>query len=185
MPTSSRVCWSCTRPTFEPRWFVAAHELTETMLAHFQAPGRGFYDTSDDHEALITRPRDLQDNATPSGNAMAVTAQLKLAGLSNENRYVDLAHEALTQIQPMMAQYPLGFGMLSDARPAQLIIGRPTICLAAGADLTLMTPCSVLNQEKSRRFPARRSPGQLQLGLARPCPSKTQTFSEPRKPLAA
>ena len=164
---------------------MAAHELTETMLAHFQAPGRGFYDTSDDHEALITRPRDLQDNATPSGNAMAVTAQLKLAGLSNENRYVDLAHEALTQIQPMMAQYPLGFGMLLDARPAQLIIGRPMICLAAGADLTLMTPCSVLNQEKSRRFPARRSPGQLQLGLARPCPSKTQTFSEPRNPLAA
>jgi uncharacterized protein YyaL (SSP411 family) len=82
--------------TFEPRWFVAAHELAETLIAHFQAPEGGFFDTSDDHEALITRPRDLQDNATPSGNAVAVTALLKLAGLSNENRYVDLIHKVLT-----------------------------------------------------------------------------------------
>jgi uncharacterized protein YyaL (SSP411 family) len=56
---------------FEPRWFVAAQELAETMLIHYQAPQGGFFDTSDDHEMLITRPRDLQDNATPSGNAMA------------------------------------------------------------------------------------------------------------------
>lgn len=69
----------------------------------------GSFDTSD-HETLITRPRDPQNNATPSGNEMAVTALLKLAGLSNETRHVDLAHEVLTQIQPMMAQYPLGFG---------------------------------------------------------------------------
>ncbi len=51
--------------TFDPRWFVAAQELAETMIAHYQSPDGGFFDTSDDHEALITRPRDLQDNATP------------------------------------------------------------------------------------------------------------------------
>jgi uncharacterized protein YyaL (SSP411 family) len=59
--------------TFDAQWFVAAQELAETMIAHFSASAGTFYDTSDDHEALITRPRDLQDNATPSGNAMAVT----------------------------------------------------------------------------------------------------------------
>jgi uncharacterized protein YyaL (SSP411 family) len=95
--------------TFEPRWFVAAQELTETMLNHFQAPDGSFFDTSDDHETLITRPRDLRDNATPSGNAMAVTALLKLAGFTNDLRYVDIAHQALAQMQPTMAQYPLGF----------------------------------------------------------------------------
>jgi uncharacterized protein YyaL (SSP411 family) len=45
--------------TFEPRWFVAAQELAESMMAHFPASDFGFYDTSDDHETLITRPRDL------------------------------------------------------------------------------------------------------------------------------
>jgi uncharacterized protein YyaL (SSP411 family) len=41
---------------------------------------------------------------------MGVTALLKLAGFTNELRYVDLTHQALIQVQPMMAQYPLGFG---------------------------------------------------------------------------
>jgi hypothetical protein len=101
--------------TFEPRWFVAAQELVETMIAHYRAHDGGFYDTSDDHEALITRPRDLQDNATPSGNAMAVTALLKLAGLTNDLRYVDIAHKALAQMQSMMSEYPLGFGQWLQA----------------------------------------------------------------------
>jgi uncharacterized protein YyaL (SSP411 family) len=77
------------------------------MIAHLQASEGGFFDTSDDHEALITRPRDLQDGATPSGNAMAVTTLLKLAGFTNDLRYVDIAHQALAQMQPMMSQYPL------------------------------------------------------------------------------
>ena len=101
--------------TFEPRWFVAAQELAETMLVHFSDSEGTLYDTSDDHETLITRPRDLQDNATPSGNAMAVTTLLKLAGFTNELRYVDIAHRALTQMQPMMSQYPLGFGQWLQA----------------------------------------------------------------------
>ena len=101
--------------TFALRWFEAAQELTETMIAHFQAPDGGFFDTSDDHETLITRPRDLQDNATPSGNAMALTALLKLAGFTNDLRYVDIAHRALAKMQDMMAQYPLGFGQWLQA----------------------------------------------------------------------
>jgi uncharacterized protein YyaL (SSP411 family) len=101
--------------TFEPRWFVAAQELAETMLQHFAGSYGTLYDTSDDHETLITRPRDLQDNATPSGNAMAVTALLKLAGFTNELRYFDIAHQALAQVQPMMSQYPLGFGQWLQA----------------------------------------------------------------------
>jgi uncharacterized protein YyaL (SSP411 family) len=138
--------------TFEPRWFVAAQELAETMIAHFQAPegvqlaragqlpsdsaraGRiaGFFDTSDDHETLITRPRDLQDNATPSGSAMAVTTLLKLAGFTNDLCYVDIAQQALAQMQPMMSQYPLGFGQWLQAlayalsKPREIaIVGDP------------------------------------------------------------
>jgi uncharacterized protein YyaL (SSP411 family) len=144
--------------TFDPQCFVAAQELAETMIAHFQAaegvqlarsgqlPSNatdkvggiaGFYDTSDDHETLITRPRDLQDNATPSGNAMAVTALLKLAGFTNDLRYVDMAHHSLAQMQTptgrgMMSQYPLGFGQWLQAleyafsKPREIaIVGDP------------------------------------------------------------
>jgi hypothetical protein len=79
------------------------------MIEHFSAPGGGFYDTSDDHEALIVRPRELQDNAVPSGNAMAAFVLLRLAGLAEEPRYLELARDALSPMQPMLAQYPLGF----------------------------------------------------------------------------
>jgi uncharacterized protein YyaL (SSP411 family) len=118
--------------TFDPRWFVAAQELTETMLTHYQASDGGFYDTGDDHETLITRPRDLQDNATPSGNAMAITALLKLVGFTNDLRYVDMAHQALAQLQSMMSQFPLGFGQWLQAlsyalsEPREIaIVGNP------------------------------------------------------------
>ena len=67
--------------TFEPQWYLAARNLAEEMIGHFRAPA-GFYDTSDDHEALILRPRETQDNAVPSGNAMAAFDLLRLAGLS-------------------------------------------------------------------------------------------------------
>jgi uncharacterized protein YyaL (SSP411 family) len=80
------------------------------MIARYQSPDSGFFDTSDDHETLITRPRDLQDNTTPSGNAVAVTILLKLAGFMNELCYVDLTHATLAQMQVLMARYPLGVG---------------------------------------------------------------------------
>ena len=118
--------------TFEPRWFVAAQELADTMLEHFADSQGTLYDTSDDHEALITRPRDLQDNAMPSGNARAITALLKLAGLTNEVRSVDIALEVLAQMESMMAQYPMGFGQWLQAqgyalsRPREIaIVGDP------------------------------------------------------------
>ncbi|HEY1407990.1 MAG TPA: thioredoxin domain-containing protein, partial [Promineifilum sp.] len=53
--------------TFEPRWFAWALEIGQLMLAHFADDAGGFFDTSDDHEVLIHRPKDVQDNATPSG----------------------------------------------------------------------------------------------------------------------
>jgi uncharacterized protein YyaL (SSP411 family) len=68
------------------------------MLEHFADSEGMLNGTSDDHETLITRPRDLQDSATPSGNAMSVIAPLKLAGFTNERRYVDHAHQALAQM---------------------------------------------------------------------------------------
>jgi uncharacterized protein YyaL (SSP411 family) len=93
----------------DPRWYTAARELAETMIARFYVDG-DLYDTSDDHETLIVRPRELQDNATPSGNAMAAWALLRLGGLAVEPRYVDIGRALLGPMQPLLTKYPLGFG---------------------------------------------------------------------------
>ncbi|MBU0512031.1 MAG: thioredoxin domain-containing protein, partial [Chloroflexi bacterium] len=118
--------------TFEPRWYQAARELADEMLEHFSAPEGGFFDTSDDHEKLFIRPRELQDNAVPSGNAMAAGVLLRLAGLAVEPRYAELARLSLEPVQPMLSQYPLGFAQwllaldYALARPREIaIIGEP------------------------------------------------------------
>ncbi|HEX7592531.1 MAG TPA: thioredoxin domain-containing protein, partial [Anaerolineae bacterium] len=95
--------------TFDAQWFVAARELADAMLAHFADPRGGFFDTSDDHEELVTRPKDVQDNAVPSGNAMAATALLKLAAFTGDSRYADAAERALRGVKRMLASAPLGF----------------------------------------------------------------------------
>ena len=53
--------------TFDERWFVAARELADAILERFADPAGGFFDTADDHEALVARPKDLQDNALAVG----------------------------------------------------------------------------------------------------------------------
>jgi len=55
------------------------------------------------------RPRELQDNAVPSGNAMAAQVLARLAGLAVEPRYLELARGMLAPMQEMLARYPLGF----------------------------------------------------------------------------
>ena len=95
--------------TFDSRWFEAARELAETILEHFADPLGGFFDTSDDHESLLLRPKTIQDGAQPSGGAMVAELLIKLAEYTGEERYAQAASTALAQLQPMMARAPLGF----------------------------------------------------------------------------
>jgi len=62
--------------TFDERWFTIARGLVDRILARFEDNAGGVFDTADDHERLVTRPKDPQDNAIPSGGAMAATVLL-------------------------------------------------------------------------------------------------------------
>src|SRR6478672_5834803 len=95
--------------TFEEKYFVAARELADEILEHFGDDRGGFFDTSDDHESLVVRPKDVQDNATPSGSAMATMVLFKLGAYTGDARYVDAAEAAVASLQPALAQAPTGF----------------------------------------------------------------------------
>ncbi len=95
--------------TFDERWFVAARELADSALVHFADSDGGFFDTSDDHESLILRPKGLQDGAVPSGGAALTGVLLRLAALTGEGRYADAAESALAAVQPLMGRAPQGF----------------------------------------------------------------------------
>jgi uncharacterized protein YyaL (SSP411 family) len=95
--------------TFEERFFVAARDLADGILEHFGAQDGGLYDTADDAEALIARPRGLQDNAVPSGGAMATLVLLRLAAFTGEGRYREAAERALAPVVAVAAEHPTGF----------------------------------------------------------------------------
>lgn len=83
--------------------------LADQMVAHFSDPAGGFFDTRDDHEALLVRPKDIQDNATPSGNALACMALLQLAAYGDRGTWRDLADDMLASITNALLRYPTSF----------------------------------------------------------------------------
>ena len=95
---------------FNNKWFISAKELADEMIELFEDPQGGFFDTSKDGEVLLLRPKDVQDNATPSGNALACDALLKLAAFTDEGKYRDLAEKALGLVVGMSVRYPTAFG---------------------------------------------------------------------------
>jgi len=96
--------------TFEERWLEAAVELTDTILERFRdEENGGFFDTSTDHETLITRPKDVFDNATPSGNAVAADLLLRLALLTGNPDFYTAGKSVLELLREPMLRYPLGF----------------------------------------------------------------------------
>jgi hypothetical protein len=94
----------------DPRWFAEARRLADEMLDLFADPAGGLFDTGSDHQALVLRPKDLQDNATPSGSSLACTALLHLAAYTGDGKYRDAADAMLSPIAPLLARYPTAFG---------------------------------------------------------------------------
>ena len=125
--------------TFDDRWFVLARGLMDRVLARFSDPAGGFFDTADDHERLITRPKDVQDNAVPSGSAMAATVLLRLAALTGEGSYREAAERAIGTVRPFLDRYPTGFAqwlVAASVATSDLvevaIVGDPRCCRDAG-----------------------------------------------------
>jgi uncharacterized protein YyaL (SSP411 family) len=103
---------------FDARWLERAGEIAGTILALFgdETPGGGgFFATSADHEALIQRPRDWDDNAVPSGNSVAVDVLLRLHRLTGREAYLQPAAAILRKLAPILEKHPGGFARMLGA----------------------------------------------------------------------
>ncbi len=94
---------------FNANWFSQARQLADEMIEQFADPQGGFFDTSSQSEALLMRPKDLQDNATPSGNALAAEALLRLAAFSEQAEYRRMAEQAFALSAEQALRYPTAF----------------------------------------------------------------------------
>ena len=131
---------------FEPEYLEFAQDLADTLLEQFEDPeSGGFYFTGRGHERLIHRPKPGHDNATPSGNGVAVFALQRLAALTGEERYRHAAERALELFYPGMRTHPAGFGSLMIA--LEECIAPPTTVILRGEPGALVVWSQALARE--------------------------------------
>jgi uncharacterized protein len=120
--------------TFEERWFTAARETADTIVARFADPANGgFFSTSDDHEELVARRKDLEDAPIPAGGSAAAFGLLRLAALTGEARYEEHAVSHLRLLHEIAPRHPTAFGHLLQAIDFHLAAVRE-VALVGDAD---------------------------------------------------
>ncbi len=100
--------------TGDSGWVQHAGRLLETVLTRFGDGSGGFYDTADDAEQLLYRPREIADGPTPAGWSAAAGALLSYGALTGSARHRDAAVSAVLAIVPALAErFPraAGWGM--------------------------------------------------------------------------
>ena len=102
--------------TGQRRWIDAAVSTADAMLDLFwDAAEGGLFTTGRDGEALVTRAKDLLDNATPAANSLAAFGLLRLAALTGDQRYREHAERVLALLGPLAGSHPLAFPELLSA----------------------------------------------------------------------
>jgi uncharacterized protein YyaL (SSP411 family) len=119
--------------TFDRVWLDRSIAIGKDMLrAFWDERKQSFFDTAVDSEQLITRPRDLTDNALPSGNSLACDLLARLAILMANDDFRRIASSVIDSLAEPMSRHPLAFGhllgvadMLVNGSTEIAIIGRP------------------------------------------------------------
>ena len=97
--------------TLDREWLVEAILLVEVMVANFaDEDGAGFFDSATGSEALVARPRDLHDGATPAGNSVATSLLLRLGAMTMNDVWTNGAADVLRVMARTMREHPLAAG---------------------------------------------------------------------------
>ncbi len=118
--------------TAEGRWLEVAGELLGFALTHFGDGDGGFFDTGDDAEALVRRPQDPSDNATPSGSSALVTALLTYSALTGSLEHRAAAESALGAVAELGITQPRFLGWALAA--AEGLVSGPVQVALVGDD---------------------------------------------------
>ncbi len=102
--------------TFEQRWFEQARALADTTIARFGDPERsGFFSTSNDHETLIARRKEIGDHPIPSGNSSAAVGLLRLATMTGKRLYEQEAEGVFRLFAKAAALQPDAFARVAES----------------------------------------------------------------------
>ena len=117
--------------TGEARWIAEARLVADALLDLFWDDQHGgVFTTGHDAEALIARPKDLMDNATPGANGLAAMGLLRLAALTGDARYREHGEAIVRLLGTLAVEHPTAFGHLLAA--ADLVARGTTEIVVAG-----------------------------------------------------
>jgi uncharacterized protein YyaL (SSP411 family) len=99
--------------TFDSQWLEESERIAAATIQRFYDESLElFFDTPSDHETLITRPRDITDNALPSGTSLVAELLTRLAIIGGNERYAKLSADILSGVGDSVSRYPSAFGHL-------------------------------------------------------------------------
>ena len=97
-------------------WLGEARMCADQLLDLFSDDeSGGFFTTGRDAEALIVRPQDFFDNATPSENSLAADGLLRLGALTGDARYDTSPRRVLALLAHGLAEHATGFAFMLGA----------------------------------------------------------------------
>jgi len=123
------------------------HWEGKTVLQSARELAGGFFDTPHDGEPLLVRPRDVQDNATPSGNTLACEALLKLAAFTDQEEYRDLAEGCLRLVGDTAVRFPTAFARWLSAAQIALDDGRQVAVMGKAEEELFQRMIQVIRSE--------------------------------------
>jgi hypothetical protein len=97
-------------------WLADARTVADEMIRLFADDDHGgVFTTGVDADPLIVRPKDYQDNATPSENSLAAAGLLRLAAFTGERVYEARAAAWVASLAPVLGEHPTAFAYLLGA----------------------------------------------------------------------
>jgi uncharacterized protein YyaL (SSP411 family) len=98
-----------------------AARLMNRLVADFWDDASGtLFDTAEEHDRAVARPRSILDSATPSANAVAADVLPRLALLSGEADHDRRARSILRAVTPALDRQPSAFGRMLSAADRSL-----------------------------------------------------------------
>jgi uncharacterized protein YyaL (SSP411 family) len=106
--------------TGERRWLDVAEQLIDVALSRFGDGEGGFFDTADDAEQLVRRPRDPTDGATPSGTSAIAAALLTSAALTGNATHRETVDRLVALGSDLVERFPRFAGAAASVAEAAL-----------------------------------------------------------------
>jgi uncharacterized protein YyaL (SSP411 family) len=120
--------------TFDTSWLRLSRTITERTIERFHDTGsETWYDTAVDHERLIVRPREVTDNATPSGTSLTAELLLAWAELDDIHEWRSMAERVVSSVGEAIAQYPQALGHLAGVADT-IVNGSSQVAIVGAVD---------------------------------------------------